>query len=167
MGRVVTWSSSLTAVATVSPNGLVTGVAAGSATITAVSEGKSGAATITVSGSTQQHTGRFVTPTGSSSGDGTMGKPCDLATALPAAGGEILPGAADRLEQRRRNEGEAVASRDRAGRRRRQDPAGRHRLAARRHVQRLVHVEPQKNGHGADRPPAQPRPEEHPAETQP
>ena len=91
-GRVVTWSSSLTAVATVSPNGLVTGVAAGSATITAVSEGKSGAATITVSGSTQQHTGRFVTPTGSSSGDGTMAKPWDLATALSGAGGKILPG---------------------------------------------------------------------------
>ena len=47
-GRVITWSSSNTAVATVNSSGLVTGVAAGSATITATSEGKSGTATITV-----------------------------------------------------------------------------------------------------------------------
>ena len=47
-GRVVTWSSSNTAVATVNSSGLVTGVAAGSATITATSEGKSGTAAITV-----------------------------------------------------------------------------------------------------------------------
>jgi len=47
-GRVVTWSSSAPAVATVSASGLVTGVAAGSATITATSEGKSGTATVTV-----------------------------------------------------------------------------------------------------------------------
>jgi uncharacterized protein YjdB len=47
-GRVVTWSSSNTAVATVSSSGLVTGVAAGSATITATSETKTGSASITV-----------------------------------------------------------------------------------------------------------------------
>src|SRR5439155_785581 len=47
-GRVVTWSSSNTAVATVNSSGLVTGVAAGSATITATSEGKSSTAAITV-----------------------------------------------------------------------------------------------------------------------
>src|SRR5205814_332451 len=41
-GRAVTWASNNPAVATVSPSGLVTGVAAGSATITATSEGKSG-----------------------------------------------------------------------------------------------------------------------------
>jgi uncharacterized protein YjdB len=46
-GRTVTWSSS-SAAATVSSGGLVSGVAAGSATITASSEGKSGTATITV-----------------------------------------------------------------------------------------------------------------------
>lgn len=91
-GRVVTWSSNATTIATVSPTGLVTGVAAGSATITATSEGKSGSATITVSSSTQQHSGRFVSPTGSSSGDGTMGNPWDLATALAGAGGKILAG---------------------------------------------------------------------------
>src|SRR5207245_9129213 len=48
-GRVVTWASSNTGVATVNGNGLVTGVAAGSATITATSEGKSGTAALTVS----------------------------------------------------------------------------------------------------------------------
>src|SRR6266480_974971 len=47
-GRAVTWATNNPAVATVSGSGLVTGVAAGSATITATSEGKSGSATITV-----------------------------------------------------------------------------------------------------------------------
>src|SRR5207245_1498363 len=46
-GRTVTWVSS-TAVATVSTSGLVTGVAAGSATITATSEGKNGTSAISV-----------------------------------------------------------------------------------------------------------------------
>src|SRR5438093_2886276 len=48
-GRPVSWASSNTAVATVSGSGLVTGVTAGAATITATSEGQSGTATITVS----------------------------------------------------------------------------------------------------------------------
>jgi uncharacterized protein YjdB len=47
-GRTITWSSSNTAVATVSSSGLVTAVAAGSAQITATSEGISGSATMTV-----------------------------------------------------------------------------------------------------------------------
>jgi uncharacterized protein YjdB len=47
-GRVVTWSSTAPAVATVNGSGLVTGLAAGSTTITASSEGKSGTATVTV-----------------------------------------------------------------------------------------------------------------------
>lgn len=46
--RAVTWSSSNPAVATVTGTGLVRGVAAGSATITASSEGKSGTAAIQV-----------------------------------------------------------------------------------------------------------------------
>ena len=46
--RVVTWSSSNSAIATVSVTGVVTGVAAGSVTITATSEGKSGTAPLTV-----------------------------------------------------------------------------------------------------------------------
>jgi len=47
-GRVVTWASSTPAVATVNASGLVTSVAAGSATITATSEGQSGTALISV-----------------------------------------------------------------------------------------------------------------------
>src|SRR5207247_2865652 len=43
-GRTVSWASSNTSVATVSSSGLVTGEAAGSATITATSEGQSGKA---------------------------------------------------------------------------------------------------------------------------
>jgi uncharacterized protein YjdB len=47
-GRTVTWASSSTTVATVSAGGLVTARAAGSATITATSEGKSGTAAVSV-----------------------------------------------------------------------------------------------------------------------
>ena len=47
-GRLVTWSTSASTVATVSSSGLVSGRAAGSATITATSEGKSGADALTV-----------------------------------------------------------------------------------------------------------------------
>ncbi len=47
-GRVVTWGSSSTSIATVNTSGLVTGMVAGSATITATSEGKTGSATVTV-----------------------------------------------------------------------------------------------------------------------
>src|SRR5205807_1137551 len=48
-GRTVTWASDNTAVATVSGSGLVSGVAAGSATIMATSEGQSGTSALTVS----------------------------------------------------------------------------------------------------------------------
>jgi uncharacterized protein YjdB len=48
IGRVVTWGSSNSAVATVSSGGVVTGVVAGGATITATSEGINGTAVITV-----------------------------------------------------------------------------------------------------------------------
>ena len=47
-GRVVAWASSNVAVASVSSTGLVTGISAGSCTITATSEGKSGTAQVTV-----------------------------------------------------------------------------------------------------------------------
>ncbi len=49
-GRSITWQSSNTSVATVNGSGVVTGVAAGSATITATSEGQSGTSAITVTG---------------------------------------------------------------------------------------------------------------------
>lgn len=48
-GRIVTWSSSDGTKASVSTTGMVTGVAVGSVTVTATSEGKSGTAAITVS----------------------------------------------------------------------------------------------------------------------
>jgi uncharacterized protein YjdB len=51
-GRAVTWSSSNTAIATVSTSGLVTAKAAGSANIIATSEGKTGQATLTVTSGT-------------------------------------------------------------------------------------------------------------------
>src|SRR5207244_424093 len=47
-GRVITWASNATGVATVSALGLVTSVAVGSATITATSEGVNGSAVVTV-----------------------------------------------------------------------------------------------------------------------
>lgn len=47
-GRVVSWTSNATTTATVDNNGVVTGVAAASATITATSETKTASATITV-----------------------------------------------------------------------------------------------------------------------
>lgn len=47
-GRAVTWQSGNTAIATVTSSGAVTGVALGSTTITATSEGQSGTAQVTV-----------------------------------------------------------------------------------------------------------------------
>ncbi|MGH6692445.1 MAG: Ig-like domain-containing protein, partial [Gammaproteobacteria bacterium] len=47
-GRSITWAADASGVATVSSTGLVTGVAAGTATISATSEGISGSATVTV-----------------------------------------------------------------------------------------------------------------------
>ncbi|MBV6520187.1 MAG: hypothetical protein MNPFHGCM_00292 [Gemmatimonadaceae bacterium] len=47
-GRTITWTTSSSAIASVTSSGLVTAVAAGSATITATSEGQSGTAAITV-----------------------------------------------------------------------------------------------------------------------
>ena len=47
LGRVVAWSSDAPAVATVSSSGLITAIAAGLVRVTAVSEGRTGAATVT------------------------------------------------------------------------------------------------------------------------
>ncbi|HEX3867864.1 MAG TPA: Ig-like domain-containing protein, partial [Gemmatimonadaceae bacterium] len=51
-GRIVTWSSSNPAIATVSPTGIVQAIAIGSASIVATSESKSGSATVTVAANT-------------------------------------------------------------------------------------------------------------------
>ena len=90
-GRQINWTSSNTLVADVSSTGVVTGLSAGSATVTASSEGQSGSAVITVQSSTGSRVGYYVAPGGSSGGDGSAGAPWDLATALahPAA---VQPG---------------------------------------------------------------------------
>jgi len=64
-GRTITWGSSSSSVATVSSSGLVSGVATGSATITATSEGKSGTAAITVSTPPPPPTGTCLSQAGS------------------------------------------------------------------------------------------------------
>jgi uncharacterized protein YjdB len=53
-GRVISWSSDQPGVAAVTSAGLVTAMAAGTAVITATSEGQSGTATVTVTGATLQ-----------------------------------------------------------------------------------------------------------------
>jgi TolB protein len=58
-GRVVTWTSSDTTKAKVTAAGLVTGVAVGSATITATSGGKSGTAALTLIPAAAPRTGRI------------------------------------------------------------------------------------------------------------
>ena len=55
-GRTVTWTTSTSAVATVSTSGVVTGVAAGTAQVTATSEGASGTSAITVTAPSQPGT---------------------------------------------------------------------------------------------------------------
>ncbi|HWP37175.1 MAG TPA: Ig-like domain-containing protein [Gemmatimonadales bacterium] len=93
-GRLVTWASSNLAIATVSENGLVTGLLAGSAVITATSEGKSGTAEITVVTPPPPgtRTGWYAAPTGSSSGTGRSDSPWDLRTALSGGNGKVQPG---------------------------------------------------------------------------
>src|SRR5437667_177682 len=83
-GRVVTWGTSNAAIATVSASGLARGVAAGSATITATSEGQSGSAAVTVTlvnDSTPLYrlgngTNYYVAPTGSDGNPCTATAPC-------------------------------------------------------------------------------------------
>jgi uncharacterized protein YjdB len=79
-GRTITWSSSATSIATVSSTGLVTGVAAGQATVTATSEGQSGTSTITVPAPPPPPSGTVADPTqlplasGQSPPSGTYGR---------------------------------------------------------------------------------------------
>ncbi len=86
-GRVVTWSSTNTAVATITSAGVVTGVSAGVTTIRATVDNKSGTATVTVSSpavSTVQ-----ITPSPLSVSVGTTGT---LTATLRSASGAVLTG---------------------------------------------------------------------------
>jgi len=77
----------------VSSTGLAKAVAAGTATITAVSEGQSGTAQVQVqSPPASTHTGWYVAPNGSSSGDGSAARPWSLTAAVAGAGGKVRPG---------------------------------------------------------------------------
>src|SRR2546425_2704901 len=84
-GRAVSWSSATPSVASVSSNGLVTGLAAGSAVITATSEGQSGTAAITVT--TVPVATVAVTP---ASATIQLGQTQQLAATLTDAGGNTL-----------------------------------------------------------------------------
>ncbi len=90
-GRTITWASSNSTVATVSTTGLVSGLLIGSATITATSEAKSGSSAITVT-APAVHAGYYAATNGSSSGDGSSGRPWNLATALSGGNGKVQPG---------------------------------------------------------------------------
>lgn len=87
-GRTVTWSSSSTGIATVSSSGVVTGVAVGTATITATSDGKSGTATITVLASAPATVS--IKPT---SANVYRGQTVTLTAAVTDAGGAAIAGA--------------------------------------------------------------------------
>jgi hypothetical protein len=79
-------------VGTVSLGGLVSGIAVGSTTVTATSEGKSGTSVVTVIDPTAVRAGFYVATTGSSGGDGSISRPWNLATALAGAGGRVSAG---------------------------------------------------------------------------
>jgi uncharacterized protein YjdB/alpha-tubulin suppressor-like RCC1 family protein len=86
-GRAVTWTSSSPAVATVTPGGLVTALAAGTSNITATSEGKSATSVLTVANAVQPVATVTITP-GSA---GLLPGQTIALTATPrdAAGGQL------------------------------------------------------------------------------
>src|SRR5207248_6857681 len=86
-GRTVTWTSSNTAWATVSSSGVVTGVTAGTATITGTSEGQSGTAVITVTNVPVASV--TVSP---ASGSVPVGQTLQLSATPKDAGGKVLTG---------------------------------------------------------------------------
>jgi hypothetical protein len=67
------WSSSNNAVATVSSGGLVTGVAAGTAIVTATADGKSGSSTVTVTSSNPPPNGEVLVGAGDIATSGSSG----------------------------------------------------------------------------------------------
>jgi len=85
-GRTVLWTSDNAVAATVDGNGLVSGVSAGPAVITATSEGKSGAATVTVVAPVASVT---VTPATASV---AVGQTVQLTATLRDANGNVLSG---------------------------------------------------------------------------
>lgn len=89
--RVVVWSSSNGAVATVSPSGIVTGTGAGSSTITATSEGVSGTGAITVTATTVPVASVTVSP---SADTVTVGQTTTLTATTKDASGNVLTGRA-------------------------------------------------------------------------
>jgi len=88
-GRVVTWASSNTTVATVSASGLVTGKVAGTATITATSEGQSGTAAITVTAAGVPVASVSVTP---ATAQVFEGQTVQLTATPRDSGGNVLSG---------------------------------------------------------------------------
>ncbi len=89
-GRVISWSSSNTSIARVSTSGLVTAVAAGSATITATSEGQTGTSAITVNTPPPVPVGSVsVSP---SSATITVGGTQQLSATTRDANGNVLTG---------------------------------------------------------------------------
>src|SRR2546423_1512435 len=91
-GRVITWETSAGGVATVSASGLVTGVAAGQATITATSEGQSGTTVVTVQATAPPPVATVeVAPT---SATVLVGATQQLTATLKDANGNVLSGRA-------------------------------------------------------------------------
>jgi uncharacterized protein YjdB len=91
-GRAVAWSSSSTGVATVSSSGLVTAVSAGSATITALSEGKTGTSVVTVNAAAPVPVATVsVTPASTSI---TVGSTVQLSAVTRDANNNVLTGRA-------------------------------------------------------------------------
>lgn len=86
-GRTITWTSSANAVATVSSSGLVVGLSAGTTTITATSEGKSGTASIMVT--LVPIADITIAPSTATIGAGTI---LQLAATLRDAKGNVLGG---------------------------------------------------------------------------
>ena len=88
VGRTVQWSSSNTAIATVNSSGVVSGVADGTVTITATSEGVSGSTQVTVSG-LPLVTAVNVTPGNPFRG---VGQTVQMSHESEAASGNTIPG---------------------------------------------------------------------------
>ena len=90
-GRTFAWASDAPAIATVSETGLVTAVAAGSATITATTDGKSGSAVVNVTSAAVPVASIDVTPTSASV---SVGEKVQLAATAKDAAGQPLSGKA-------------------------------------------------------------------------